>query len=112
MDFLLSSDYNYQKILINQQDSMSLVDVSSTVIETKTYYHGLGRIPGGWVWCEEQPGNWYPLTNVQVFDGSSLTGNNYVGGFYFTDNELVVEMVNFSFAPATVNIWVRVYLDV
>lgn len=107
-NFLINTDYNNQKILLNTSQTLNVG--SPSFVGTYNYNHQLGYIPVVRVWYEPLPGQWYPLTTRQMQNASPLSYLELTGTFWVDTTSLEVEIRNFGVA-ATCNIWVRVYFD-
>lgn len=108
-DFKISTDFNYQKTAINEQDTVFVPAASNA---SATYDHNLGYIPSARVWFDPNAnGIWYPLTYQQFSD--SVTGDVFEtgGSYYLTTTQLVVNLFDSFGGGKDIPIAVRVYYD-
>lgn len=107
-DFLLNTDLNNQKILLNTQQTL---DVGSPGYEgTYSYDHNLGYIPSARVWYEPVSGRWYPITIRQYNDSVSFGFLELLGDYSITTTSITVRVRNLG-VGSSCNVWVRLYLD-
>lgn len=106
-DFIFNSDWNYQKIRVNEPLSQSVPAGGSAAY---IYPHLLGKVTSARVWIEGKTGKWFPASNVTLLDHFT-NGIDYTGVYYLKNNEIVVTLYNTTGSTATVNFRVRVYLD-
>jgi len=106
-DFLFNSDWNYQKILVNQSLTQVVTSGSSA---TYTYTHNLGKITSARVWVEGKTGKWFPAANITLQDHFTF-GADYTATYGLTMNTLKVTLYNSSASNSSVNFRIRIYLD-
>lgn len=106
-DFKMSTDFNYQKTALNQQDTITISAASSA---SKSFTHDLGYIPSARVWYDpNSDGTWYPLANVQLLEG--FTGLDTNGYYYLTTSAVVVTLFDATGSTNNCPVIVRVYYD-
>lgn len=108
-NFLINSDFNNQKILIDE------VIVAAAWEDTLVIDHGLGYIPVAKVWYEAVPGQWFPSSTRQYTDGFSGGGSGvYVEKqcvFMLSTTQCIVEVRDLGSSGLPTNVHVRIYLD-
>ena len=106
-DFLINTDYNNQKIMLNTSYA---VDTSSGT-GLYVFSHDLGYIPVVRVWYEPTAGQWRPLSTRQMPNSSPFSYLALTGTYSITTSTLEVEIRDSDNITPSCNIWVRVYYD-
>lgn len=108
-NFLINSDFNNQKILIDE------VIVAAAGGDTLAINHDLGYIPVAKVWYEAVPGQWFPSSTRQYMDGFSGGGSGVFVAkqcvFMLSTTQCIIEVRDLGSSGLPTNVHVRIYLD-
>jgi len=110
---LFNTDYNYQKIALKGEFTVSITNATFPSAVTQTITHNLGAITSARVWYDPALGRRFIISQEQFVDDSSFASevNLVTARAYLTSNTLVIEFFNASGSPKSVTYYYRIYYD-
>lgn len=109
-DFLLTTDQNIQKEYIDYSQGISVS--GGGLPEDTVIAHNLGYIPSARVWFAANGGStqWYPASNIQLREGF-VDSLSFGCTFLLSDNNITLQISNYTGFTAICNVIARIYLD-